>query len=198
MSSRAAGLPPPDSHRARRGGSVDHFRLVAEHAPVMLWLAAPDRQCIYVNRSWLAFTGRAIESELGAGWTEGIHPEDRDAFLATYARAFDAMAPFEAEIRLRRSDGQYRLLVDRGVPLLEEDQRAGFVGSCVDVTDRRLAQQALALVSHELRTPLNGIKSWAHVLENQLRDADPATQRALDGIRIGVEHQVRLLDELLE
>lgn len=349
MSAPAAPISPPPSRSHRRGESADHFRLMADYAPVMIWLAGPDRKCVYVNRPWLEFTGRALEAELGFGWTEGLHPEDRDAFLAVYERAFEACTPFEAEYRIKRRDGDYRWIFDRGVPLLHEGRLSGFVGSCVDMTDRMLAEQAarkreedfktlaenipdviarfdrdlrfvyvnraveqafgrrpdefigkraeelalpasvagpampalaqalrsgleqrfefrlesagqwrhfvgrvmpergvharveavlcivyddtvralederraallarerfaranaesatlardqfLAIVSHELRSPLNGIKSWTHVLENQLRNADPSVRRALAGIMIGVEHQVRLIDDLLD
>jgi PAS domain S-box-containing protein len=208
---------------ARRADSAGHFRLMAEYAPVMIWLAGPDRKCVYVNRLWLSFTGRALESELGSGWIEGLHPEDRAPFLALFERSCEERAPFEAQHRVRRRDGAWRRLQNHGVPLVDEGRLAGFVGSCVDVTDRLLAEQGraellerersarahaesatlardqfLAIVSHELRSPLNGIKSWTHVLENQLRSADPAVQRALAGIMIGVEHQVRLIDDLLD
>jgi PAS domain S-box-containing protein len=322
---------------------------MADYAPVMIWLAGPDRKCVYVNRPWLAFSGRPLESELGFGWTEGLHPDDREGFLRVFERAFETCSPFESEHRLRRRDGEYRWLYNNGAPLVHEGRLGGFVGSCVDMTDRLRAEQAarkreedfktlaenipdviarfdrdfriayvnravepafgrrpedligrrieelalpaavllpgtpalalafetgaeqrfefrletggqwrhfvgrvipergandrtdavlwiiyddtvraledersaqllarerfarahaesatlardqfLAIVSHELRSPLNGIKSWTHVLENQLRHADPAIQRALAGIMIGVEHQVRLIDDLLD
>ena len=198
MSPRAAGFPPPC---ARSVELPEPFRLLAEHAPVMIWLAGPDRQCVFVNRFWLRFTGRALGSELGLGWMEGIHPEDREAFVPAYAAAFEARAPFEAQLRLRSRDGSYRWLADRGAPLLHDSELTGFVGSCVDITDRLAAEEAARTreeefqhLSHELRSPLNGIKSWAHVLENQLRDPDPATRRALQGILTGVEDQVRLIE----
>jgi len=196
---------------------------MADFAPVMIWLAAPDRKCVYFNRPWLQFTGRALDDELGLGWTQGIHPDDRERCAEAHARAFEAREPFEAEFRLRRADGEYRWLLDKGVPLLADGALAGFVGSCVDVTERILADekraevlarersaranaesaalardQFLAVVSHELRSPLNGIKSWTHVLENHLHEADPTVRRALAGIMIGVEHQVRLIDDLLD
>ncbi len=211
----------------RRADGADHFRLMADFAPVMIWLAAPDRKCVYFNRPWLAFTGRTVEDEAGTGWAEGIHPEDRDRCLAERSRAFEERRPFELEYRLRRADGEYRWLLDKGVPLIEEGRLAGFVGSALDVTDRLLAEreartredqklarernaranaesetlardQFLAIVSHELRSPLNGVKSWAHVLENHLREADETVRRAVAGIMIGVEHQVRLIDDLLD
>jgi PAS domain S-box-containing protein len=322
---------------------------MADCAPVMIWVADPARRCVYFNRPWLEFTGEPLESQLGEGWTAGIHAQDRERCLAAYGEAFAATRPFEIEYRLRRADGEYRWLLDKGVPVVSDGGLSGFVGSCLDITDRLRAErearkreedfktlaenipdviarldrdlrylyanravaqvfgleadevigrqqgelglpaaieaplahaasqafataaeqrfafqadtsgqrrhfavrvipeatsggrvdavlaiiydvtararedeesaeilarernarahaesatlardQFLAIVSHELRSPLNGIKSWTHVLQSQLRDADPAVRRALAGIMIGVEHQVRLIDDLLD
>jgi PAS domain S-box-containing protein len=231
MSASAAPAPAPAARGARRGGTTaDHFRLMAEYAPVMIWLAGADRKYVYVNRLWLEFTGRPLDAELGFGWIGALHPDDKPRFLETYERAFETRSPFEAEYRLRRHDGAWRRLLDKGVPLVDDGELVGFVGSCADMTDHIAAEaeralederraellarersaradaenatlardQFLAIVSHELRSPLNGIKSWTHVLENQLRDPEPPVRRALNGIRIGVDHQVRLIDDLLD
>jgi PAS domain S-box-containing protein len=200
---------------------------MADCAPVMIWVASPDRKCVYLNRPWLDFTGRALDDELGFGWHAGIHPDDREACVEARERAHSTSAPFEVEYRLRRHDGEYRWMLDKGVPLVHEGRLSGYIGSCVDITDRRLVEEAtrrreeetlafersarasaesatlardqfLAIVSHELRSPLNGIKAWTHVLENQLKDPDPTVERALAGIMIGVEHQVRLIEDLLD
>lgn len=211
MSAPTAAGPRP-IRAARRGDTADHFRAMADFAPVMIWLAGPDRKSVYFNRLWLEFTGRSLDEQLGFGWMAAIHPEDRAPVTEAYTAAFQRRGPFEIQYRLRRHDGEYRWLLDKGVPLLSDGALAGFVGSCVDVTERIAAERAranaesvvlardqfLAIVSHELRSPLNGIKSWTHVLQNQLRDADPGIRRALDGIMIGVEHQVRLIEDLLD
>jgi PAS domain S-box-containing protein len=347
MSARPAPAGP-SLRAAAKASTADHFRLMADYAPVMIWLASPDRKSVYFNRPWLEFTGRAVADELGLGWIEGLHPDDREACVQSYARAFLAREPFEVRYRLRRRDGEYRWVHDKGVPLFDGGQLAGFVGSCLDITDRLAAEeearkreegfktlaenlpdviarldrelrcvyvnrsvetifgrkpeeiigrrgdelglaadvrdtlvnaarrafdtgqeqrfrfqepagqrrhfagraipeagpggrveaallitydvtararedeeraeqlerekaarahaesatfardQFLAIVSHELRSPLNGIKSWTHVLENHLRDADPTVRRAIAGIMIGVDHQVRLIEDLLD
>jgi PAS domain S-box-containing protein len=208
MSARPAQVTPP-TRASRRGDTADHFRIMADYAPVMIWLADPEGKSVYFNRAWLEFTGRELAAELGSGWTQAIHAEDRERCIGAYAAAFAAREPFEIQYRLRRRDGEHRWLLDKGVPLFTDERLAGFVGSCLDITDRVLAEESararefardqfLAIVSHELRSPLNGIKSWTHVLENQLRDADPAIRRALAGIMIGVDHQVRLIDDLLD
>jgi PAS domain S-box-containing protein len=349
MSVRAEPAAAPRRGARRRGDAADDFRLMADCAPVMIWVSGPDRQCVYVNRPWLEFTGRTLEDALGEGWREGIHPEDRARALGEYERAFIATEPFELEYRLRRRDGKFRWLLDKGVPVVVDGELNGFIGSCLDITDRMLAEQAarkreedfktlaesipdvivridaasrcayanpaakqalglepgeligrsladialpeqiaaplaeaasqaladgleqpfrfqsgagearrhfagraiperdaegnveavlaiaydvtareiedekraellerersarasaesatlardqfLAIVSHELRSPLNGIKSWTHVLQSHLHDGDPTVSRALAGIMIGVEHQVRLIDDLLD
>lgn len=178
------------------------FRRLADFAPVMIWAADPDRRSVYFNRPWLDFTGRPADDELGFGWTEGIHPEDRAAAIAAIDAAYSSFEPFETEYRLRRHDDEYRWLLHKGVPLVAEDGLCGFVGSCLDITDRRIEDEKragiLATVSHELRSPLNGIKTWAHVLEDHLRSDDATVKRALAGILTGVEHQVRLIEDLLD
>src|SRR5437870_5357508 len=141
MNARGAQAPPA-SRPARRVDTADHFRLMADFAPVMIWLASPDRRSVYFNRPWLEFTGRDLAAELGQGWTEGIHPEDRGRCLAAHERAFAACEPFEIEYRLRRADGEYRWLLAKGVPLVLDERLAGVVGSCLDITDRLAAEQA--------------------------------------------------------
>jgi PAS domain S-box-containing protein len=110
--------------------------------PVMVWTAGPDRGCDYFNDRWLEFTGRPLEQELAWGWAEGVHPEDRAAALAEYRAAFAARRPFMAEYRLRRADGEYRFVVDTASPRLGEGgEFLGFVGCCLDVSDRRALER---------------------------------------------------------
>jgi len=118
--------------------SEARFRAMADGAPVLIWISGPDRLCTWFNKPWLDFSGRSLEQELGAGWAESVHPEDADACLKVYTRAFDARREFEREYRLRRHDGQWRWVLDRGTPLYSPDGKfAGFIGSCVDITDRK-------------------------------------------------------------
>jgi PAS domain S-box-containing protein len=131
--------------------SEARFRLVASTAPMLIWMSGPDRLCTYFNNSWLTFTGRSMELELGNGWAEGVHPEDLQKCLDTYVRAFDAREQFQMEYRLRRHDGEYRWLLDIGVPRFNQDGSfAGYIGSCVDVSDRKLAEEALSGVNRRL------------------------------------------------
>ena len=131
--------------------SESRFRLVANTAPMLIWMSDTSKLCTYFNHSWLAFTGRSMEQELGNGWTEGVHPEDLQKCFDTYVQAFDAHEKFTIEYRLQRYDGEYRWVLDLGVPRFNQDGSfAGYIGSCVDVTDRKLAEEALSGVNSKL------------------------------------------------
>ena len=131
--------------------SEERFRLVATTAPVMIWMSGPDKLCTYFNQPWLTFTGRSIRQELGNGWAEGVHAEDLEHCLGIYTQAFDRREPFEMEYRLRRHDGEYRWIFDYGVPRFNADGSfAGYIGSASDMTDQKLAREALEQVSGQL------------------------------------------------
>ena len=124
--------------------SEGRFRLMADAAPILMWMSGPDKRSIYFNKGWLEFTGRQMEQELRDDWSENIHPEDVQKCTETYSRAFDARERFEMEYRLRRHDSEYRWLWDIGVPRFgESGQFAGYIGTCVDITDRKHAEIAL-------------------------------------------------------
>ena len=127
------------------------FRAIADKAPVMIWAAGPDKLRTHVNVRWLDFTGRPAQSELGNGWTEGVHPDDRTRCLGAYSESFDRRQEFRIEYRLRRCDREYRWVCDTGVPWFEVDGSfAGYIGVCCDVTDSKLAAEALSRVSGRL------------------------------------------------
>ena len=131
--------------------SEERFRLVANTAPVMIWMSDVDKLCNYFNQGWLEFTGRSYNAELGNGWAEGVHPDDLVRCLETYNGAFDRRELFQMEYRLRRNDGEYRWIFDQGVPRFNtEGSFAGYIGSCIDVTERKLAEEAISTVSHKL------------------------------------------------
>lgn len=131
--------------------SEERFRLVADTAPVMIWMTGNDRLCTYVNQTWLKFTGRPLEAELGSGWAEGIHSEDLERSLKAYSQAFDQRQSFAMEYRIRRNDGEFRWMLDAGVPRFNSDGSfAGYIGSCLDISDRKMAEEALASVGRRL------------------------------------------------
>ena len=141
--------------------SEERFRLVANAAPVMIWMSGPDKLCNYFNQPWLQFTGRSIHRELGNGWAEGVHPADLKACLDTYTNAFDRRESFKMEYRLRRHDGEYRWIYDLGVPRFSADGSfAGYIGSCLDVTERRLAEDVLSNMSRKLIEAQERERTW--------------------------------------
>ncbi|MEG4497390.1 PAS domain S-box protein [Microcoleus sp. F10-C6] len=142
--------------------SEARFRLMADAAPVLIWMARTDKLCYYFNLPWLNFTGRTIEQERDNGWTEGIHPDDLDRCLDTYVTAFDARLPFKMEYRLKRFDGIYRWIMDEGVPRYGlEDQFLGYIGSCVDIEDHKQAEEALRESESRLRLIFESAKDYA-------------------------------------
>ena len=121
--------------------SERRFRLMADSAPVLMWISGPDKLCTDFNKEWLRFTGRTMEQELGDGWTRNVHPDDLERCLRAYTIGFDARKQFTIEYRLRRHDGHYRSILDRGVPrFLENGTFAGYVGCCIDVTEEKEAK----------------------------------------------------------
>ena len=122
--------------------SDKHLRVIADSAPVMIWISAQNSFYAYVNKTWLDFTGRTIEQELESGWLEGVHPDDRQDCLDAYLSAFHSRRPFKFEYRFRRADGAFRWILSHGVPRYD-DQRSfeGYIGSCVDITERRDAEE---------------------------------------------------------
>jgi PAS domain S-box-containing protein len=131
--------------------SEQRFVLVADSAPMLVWMSGADQLCTYFNKGWLDFTGRSLEQELGNGWTAGVHPEDLDRCLNIYAQAFEARRDFKMEYRLRRHDGEYRWVMDCGVPRYSPDKSfCGYIGTCIDVTDLKRSQQEMEELSGRL------------------------------------------------
>jgi PAS domain S-box-containing protein len=116
--------------------SIEISRLMNTYAPGLIWISGPDKECFYFNDGWLRFTGRTLEQERGNGWAEGIHPDDLQRRLGVYGAAFEAREEFKLEYRLKRHDGQYRWLLDKGVPYYQENgDFAGYIGTCMDIDD---------------------------------------------------------------
>ncbi|RII30727.1 MAG: hypothetical protein CXR30_07010 [Geobacter sp.] len=138
--------------------TLPEYRALVEQAPILIWRANTDSLCNYFNERWLAFRGRTLEQEYGNGWAEGVHPDDFDRCLKIYLDSFNNREIFEMEYRLMRYDGVYRWIFDKGVPYYNDNgEFAGYIGSCIDVTERVDAQEALRLkLENELRV-LKGI-----------------------------------------
>jgi len=150
-----SGVDPEPAQGARAKDSLresdQRFCAMADAAPVMIWMSGVDMLCNFFNEPWLAFTGRTMEQELGNGWAEGVHPDDLQRCLEVYTSSFEARRPFSMEYRLRRADGDYRWILDRGIPRYAPDGGfVGYIGSAVDVTDGKLTEEALRTARAEL------------------------------------------------
>ncbi|MBO0727426.1 MAG: PAS domain S-box protein, partial [Blastocatellia bacterium] len=217
----AQGIERKRAEEARRA-SEEQFRILADTAPVMIWVSDANKLCTFFNKPWLDFTGRAMEEEVGAGWTEGIHPEDYDRCLEVYATSFEAREPFKMEYRLRRHDGEYRWILDHGVPRFSPGgDFLGYIGSCIDITERKQAEvereqlareqvaraaaeaanrskdELLALVSHEMRSPLNSILGYTRMLRSRSIDAD-AVNKATAAVERSAKAQLQIIEDLLD
>jgi PAS domain S-box-containing protein len=183
--------------------SEAHFRIMADTAPVMVWRAGVDKKCDFVNQPWLSFTGRTLEQELGDGWIDCMHPDDRAASFEIYDKAINAREPFRIEYRARRFDGEYRVVLGTGVPRWESDGAfAGYIGSCIDISDRRQAERALqethaelsrvsrltalgefaASIAHEVRQPLTAIIINARICLRWLSAPEPDLEEVKAGL----------------
>ena len=126
------------------GETENRFRNIADAAPIMIWVSNTDKLCSFFSKGWLDFTGRTLDQELGNGWSEGVHPDDLDRCLRTYMESFDRRQEFSMEYRLRRADGEYRWILNNGMPRFGPDGIfLGYMGSAVDISERKQAESRL-------------------------------------------------------
>ncbi|MEB3294144.1 MAG: PAS domain S-box protein [Synechococcales bacterium] len=197
--------------------SEERFRMLANSVPVLLWVMDPEGQYLFCNQSFLDFTGRSLEQSIGVGWLESVHPQEVSHCRTTTQQALLHRESFEMEYRLRRADGEYRWVLDRGVPRwMPDGSFGGLVGSCTDITDRKQAevdmQTALAkerelselksrfvsTTSHEFRTPLSTILSSADLLESYGEAASPTKQlEHIQRIQTAAVNMNHLLSDIL-
>ncbi|MEI6091389.1 MAG: PAS domain S-box protein [bacterium] len=124
--------------------SLLSYKILANSGQALIWTSGKDKLCNYFNDVWLKFTGRKLEQELGSGWTEGVHPDDLQFCLNTYIEAFERREKFSMEYRVKRHDGIYRWIQDDGSPRYNiKGDFAGYIGHCLDVTDRKMAEEKL-------------------------------------------------------
>jgi len=188
--------------------SEARFRQMADNAPFMVWLTAPDGGCIFLSRSWYEFTGLASSAGLGSGWLDVVHPDDRASFEQVFLDAQQRLQPFRIEFRLRRHDGEYRWALQAAAPRFSPGSRfKGYIGSIIDITERKLAEQALeaadrrkdeflAMLAHELRNPLAPLTTATELMRRL--PTDPALTELRVIIERQLEHLTRLVDDLLD
>lgn len=129
---------------------LEQYRLILESSPNMIWRSNLSTECDYFNKTWLNFTGRTMEEEYGFGWAAGVHPDDFDRCVKIYLDNFKLEQPFEMDYRLKRHDGQYRWINDRGVPFYDRDGVfIGFIGSCMDITEKVEGQMLKQLAQND-------------------------------------------------
>ena len=147
--------------------SEQRFHTMADTAPVLIWMSGLDKLCNYFNQVWFTYTGRTKEQELGSAWADGVHPEDFDQCLKTYTEAFDRREPFQMKYRLRKADGQYGWLLDHGVPrFLPNGEFAGYIGSCIDLTEGKDLEDRLRKAVKEKESLLREVH---HRVKNNLQ-----------------------------
>jgi PAS domain S-box-containing protein len=122
--------------------SEERFRSMANAVPVMIWMSDCQQDYVFFNQTWLDFRGRSLSEEIGHQWRQAVHPNDQQKCLETYTQAFEAKQSFRIEYRLQRADGIYRWVLDTGVPRYSPDgEFEGYIGSCVDITERLEAEE---------------------------------------------------------
>jgi PAS domain S-box-containing protein len=201
--------------------SEARFRTVANAAPVMIWVSGTDKLRTFFNKSWLDFTGRTKEQELGNGWTEGVHSDDLEHCLEIYTSSFDARQPFTMEYRLRRNDGEHRWVLDIGTPRFSDDGAfLGYIGSCIDIAERKQAEldherqnmelarvgrvalmgELAASLAHEVNNPIGAIVTNASAAQRLIAAGKLETEElnelladiVADGRRAGeIVHGIR-------
>ncbi len=155
---------------ANTSDNEDLFRSIADAAPVMIWIAGPDKKRTYFNKRWLEFTGQDPAQCLQEGWTQSIHPDDGAHTLETYAANFDQQKPVHMEYRLRRNDGEYRWVYDSGIPRFSADGAfLGYIGSCIDISERKESEVALQRANTELHQLKNQLEAENIYLQQELQ-----------------------------
>ena len=153
--------------------SEERFRTMADQAPVMIWMAGTNKLCYWFNKNWLDFTGKSLGQEIGNGWAEGVHPDDRQRCAKIYASSFDARKPYKLEYRLKTARGSYHWILSNGIPRFAPGGSfEGYIGACIDIDEMHVAEQRkdefIGIASHELKTPITTVKVYLQLLQKMV------------------------------
>jgi len=185
--------------------SETRFQVMADTAPVLIWMTGTDALCNYFNKPWLEFTGRTMEQEVGTGWTEGVYPDDLQGCFDVFLPAFHARKPFRMEYRLKRADGEYRWVIESGIPRYAGGEFAGYIGSNIDITDlKRAAEESerlrqvkselahlnrvttmgelAASIAHEIKQPISAAHTDAKTCLRWLGRDEPDIEEAREAL----------------
>lgn len=169
------------------------FRVITDASPVLVWMSGTDKLCYYFNKGWLDFVGRTLEQESGNGWTENVHPADFDRCFQIYINNFDARRPFEMEYRMRHHTGQYRWILDRGVPRYSADGTfEGYVGGCLDIHDQKQAAEKIRTADDMTRL----MKAQDDERRRIARDLHDSAGQTLTVLGISLAHLVQRAEEI--
>jgi len=212
---------------AKLAKEEEWFHNMANNAPVMIWIANIDKQRTFFNNTWLEFTGRPLELEIGNGWTENLHPDDVDMFMKIYNGSFEKRISFKIEYRLRRHDGVYRWALATCKPNFYDGKFAGFIGTCTDINDQKMFEQELEqkvkertedllnandnlkrsnmeleqyayIASHDLQEPLRKIQTFSDILQSKYKDDLPEQSKEyIDKIVNSSQRMTLLIENLL-
>lgn len=177
----------------------DQFKLVADYAPMPMWVSDVNDQSTFFNQAWLQFRGRSLDEERGRGWMEGIYPADLEKCLKTYEDAYQKQRRYKVEYRLQRYDGQYRWVQENGLPQFAIDHNFnGFFGSCVDIHEIKEIEhrkdQFIIAASHELKTPLTSLSVYLHLLAGKFEND---SQAKFNQYILGAIEQVDKINDLI-
>jgi len=173
------------------------FTALADASPAMIWRAGPDVLTFYVNRAWLEFRGRALQEEIGNGWTEGLHPDDHDLCLETYLKAFSARQPFHMQFRVRGASGEFCWVESAGSPIYDEAEGfIGFIGSVTDVSGRKRTYYTPDAESVRLVFSLTERERQVLVLIADGHSTKEAATRLGISYKTADSHRSRILEKL--
>lgn len=198
--------------------SEERFKIMADSAPVLIFMTDTEAKYLYVNKNYLTYTGLTYGDVLGSNWQNIIHPDDRDVYLNSVFQAFDKQESFRVELRIKRHDGQYGWILASGVPRYTPNGLfMGFIGTGIDITDKKLLEESLekaklgaeelnrkkseflSLMSHELRTPLNSIIGYSRMIENQMAGPLSEGQRKfIQNVVYSGNHLLNIVNDLLD